>query len=560
MRIVWILAFAWLSLALPALAEKRLALVISNSNYSAKIGKLANPANDAGLIKSSLESVGFEVTLVEDLDQRDLRRVLRDHRDRIEAAGPDAVSFFYYSGHGAADSDTSANYLVPLNANIGRPRDLPIEALAVSEIVRSFSASKQNFVVIDACRNFPFEFADSRSISKGLIPERERRGTLIAFATSPGTVASDEGVGGGPYARALSKLISTPGSDHIDVFKGVQDEVDSETRGKQFPWYRDGVPGRFQFSAAPAVQVAATQPPVTAASSSTTRPTRTLPKRDPIVDARRVSVDVRAPVIEGDPADLPDFSMFRECETCPDMVILPAGDFQWRTTRSGEFYKNLSGPKKDASVGRFAIARFELRLSEYAECARLNYCKIWERDLAAVESEPDRAMDFNSSNGFYWGMSKPGHPDEQGRYIDYRSTLTGEDYRLPSDAEWVYASLGGQSTKYYWGDQNPACNKFDAPNGAQTCSDNRDTTVGRYKPNQFGLYDMIGNEWELVTSCGEDPEIRIEIDCGTLMARGGSDFQGPWRGSENKSPEVWPIRERSNVGGKSVRIVRSLSK
>lgn len=558
MRILWILAFAWFSLALPALAEKRLALVIANSNYSAKIGKLANPANDAGLIKTSLESVGFEVTLVEDLDQRDLRRALRDHRDRIEAAGPEAVSFFYYSGHGAADSETSANYLVPLNADIGRPRDLPIEALAVSEIVRSFSASKQNFVVIDACRNFPFEFADSRSISKGLIPERERRGTLIAFATSPGTVASDEGIGGGPYARALSKLISTPGSDHIDVFKGVQDEVDSETRGKQFPWYRDGVPGRFQFSAAPAIQIAATQPPVTAATASTTRPTRTLPKRDPIVDARRVSVDVRAPVIEGDPADLPNFSMFRDCETCPDMVILPAGNFQWRTQRSGEFNQNLSGPKTDASVGRFAIARFELQLGEHLECAKVNYCTMSDVDLSRAETEPKRAMAFAGS--FYWGMSSPGQPDAQARYVDYISTLTGAGYRLPSDAEWVYASLGGQNTKFYWGDQDPACNDLDAPNGAHTCDKTYDTTVGRFKPNQYGLYDMIGNEWELVTPCGEDPEVRIDVQCDWLMARGGDDFQGPWRGSENKSPEVWIITEGSNVGDKTLRLVRELSK
>ena len=235
-------------LAFSAAAETRLALVIGNSNYAQGVGRLANPGNDARLVAGALEQVGFEVTTLYNQDVRGIKRALRDHRRKVRAAGSNAISFFYYSGHGAADED--ANFLIPIGAEIASRDDLAIEGVGVAEIVSAFSDAKANFVVMDACRDFPFSDATSRSLHKGFQVERERLGTLIAFATSPGDVATDVGQGGGPYARALAAELTAPGADHWDLFKSVQTRVYDETGGTQTPWVRDGVVGRFLFSAA----------------------------------------------------------------------------------------------------------------------------------------------------------------------------------------------------------------------------------------------------------------------------------------------------------------------
>lgn len=555
MRIVLGIALAWITMLLPAQAETRLALIVANSEYNSKIGRLSNPVNDAGLMKEALSEVGFEVTLATDLNQTELKRAIRDHRDRIEAAGDDVVSFFYYSGHGAADADAAGNYLVPLDADIRRPRDLPIEGLPVSQIVQSFGESMQNFVVIDACRNFPFEFADSRSVRKGFVPQPEKRGTLIAFATSPGTVASDEGDGGGPYARALATLIKTPGSDHIDVFKGVQDVVDEETNGFQFPWYRDGVRGRFRFSAASAV---APTPAPNTEIVTTRAPDPVAPAEVTFVDARKALPTTEAPLITGDPASLPDFALFKQCEDCPEMVVLPGGAFQMDTLAAGDCCQQLSGPKTDAQVGRFAVSRFETTYSEWQACV----------DSGACISVPDWLDDYDMDNrpvifDYYAGMtelSEDNRPIEIEKFIAYTDQQAGSPYRLLSEAEWVYASLGGASTKFYWGDQDPSCD-YGAFNGANNCDPGNDRgplsdrVVGSYRPNPFGLFDMFGNAWEIVDACSaEDPYTRVARECGGIAARGGGSSDGPWENSANEDYN----RHDNWLSGMGMRLAKSL--
>ncbi|MEP1144269.1 MAG: caspase family protein [Henriciella sp.] len=549
-----ILALITLSLlaSISAHAEERLALIVANSDYESSIGRLANPANDAAVMKAALEDVGFSVTVSNDLDQRGLRRALRDHSDRLDAAGKGAVSFFYYSGHGAADSESAANYLVPLSAVIGRPSDLPIEGVSVNDVVRSFRQSKQNFVVIDACRNFPFPFANSRSIQKGMVPQKEQLGTLIAFATSPGTTASDEGADSGPYARALAAQLRVPGADHINIFKSVQVDVLAATNNQQFPWFRDGVPGRFQFTAAP---VGLTTPTTIASVAAPASATRSLAKRDPIIDARYTPVTTKAPVISGSPSDLPAYSLFRECDTCPEMVSLPAGSIDWQTETTGKFDTRFKGPETRVQIKRFAVGRFEVTFEEWDVCAEINYCKGRGpyHPNQSVEQKRD-AIVFDNTLG--WDVVD-GKPEQASNYLEYLSALTGGAYRLPSDAEWVYAARSQTSTKFYWGDQAPACNDFEASNGARTCTPPYAKTVGDFKPNNFGLYDMIGNVWEIVTACGADPEIRAATECGRLHARGGDTFQGPWRGSENDRPERLNL-DLGHVSGKGLRVVREL--
>jgi uncharacterized caspase-like protein len=94
-------------------AEKRIALLIGNQGYGNDIGRLANPHKDVALLEKSLKGLGFEVTTVRDAGLAGLYQAVNAYARRVQTAGPNAVGFFYYSGHGAADAGT--NYLVPVD-------------------------------------------------------------------------------------------------------------------------------------------------------------------------------------------------------------------------------------------------------------------------------------------------------------------------------------------------------------------------------------------------------------------------------------------------------------
>src|SRR6266481_6772098 len=118
------LAFA----AVPAQAEKRIALVIGNAGYAA--GALNTPANDAGLIAQTLQAAGFDVVGARDLDQDSLRHAFRDFLDKVSASGPDTVAFVYLAGYGLQYEGD--NYYVPVDARIARDVNVSSEALRLS--------------------------------------------------------------------------------------------------------------------------------------------------------------------------------------------------------------------------------------------------------------------------------------------------------------------------------------------------------------------------------------------------------------------------------------------
>src|ERR1700704_314382 len=149
-----VLLFTNLALASAQAAEKRIALVVGNANYSS--GALPTPANDAGLIAQTLQAAGFDVVGVRDLDQDSLRRTFRDFIAKVSAAGPDTVSFIYLSGYGLQLE--GENYFVPTDANIARDVNVSSEALRLSDYTKPLAALgiKVSIVVLDGARASPF--------------------------------------------------------------------------------------------------------------------------------------------------------------------------------------------------------------------------------------------------------------------------------------------------------------------------------------------------------------------------------------------------------------------
>jgi len=221
-----------------AFAEKRVALIIGNSNYE-KVPRLLNPANDAALIAETFKSAGFgSVELRRDLKVSEMRRALRDFVDNSREAD---VAVVYFAGHGIEIDGN--NYLVPVDAVLERDVDIYDEALSLERVLVAVEPAKQlRLVILDACRDNPFartmkRTIASRAIGRGLAKvEPTSPNTLIAFASKAGSTAGDGDGKNSPFTAALVKHVIKPGLDLRRAFGYVRDDVLKSTGNRQEPY------------------------------------------------------------------------------------------------------------------------------------------------------------------------------------------------------------------------------------------------------------------------------------------------------------------------------------
>src|ERR1019366_4341467 len=256
-------AFAWSCCNVPAFAEKRIALVVGNSAYQ-NITRLENPRNDATLMAETLSGLGF--TLIGGRAQLDLDKAALDTNVQNfgrQVQGAD-VALFYYAGHGVQVS--GSNYLVPVSANPTREADVDFQMFNVNLVLRQMqgSGTRLNMVILDACRNNPFGARGLRASDGGLAQMRAPEGTLISYATQPGSVAQDGSDGHSPYTKALATTIKQVGLDIFQTFNQVGLTVKRETGGSQQPWVSSSpIDGSLYFVAPTAAgpQIAIAPPP-----------------------------------------------------------------------------------------------------------------------------------------------------------------------------------------------------------------------------------------------------------------------------------------------------------
>lgn len=224
-------------------SEKRLALVIGNSNYASS--PLRNPANDAKSIAKSLTALGFEVMVFTDLGQSDMIRQIRSFGEKLVAQK--GVGLFYFAGHGIQLQ--GENYLIPVNAVIEKEQDVELEAVNLKRVLgeMEYARNDMNIVVLDACRNNPFARSFRSNTGSGLSTTTAPLGTFIAYATSPGSVAADGEGDNGLYTEALIEAITVPGLKIEETFKRVRTSVISKSGGKQVPWDNSSIVNDFYF-------------------------------------------------------------------------------------------------------------------------------------------------------------------------------------------------------------------------------------------------------------------------------------------------------------------------
>lgn len=229
--------------------EKRYALVIGNANYPKTIGALKNPVNDASDFAKELQSSGFEVQLLTDATYGQMRAAMLRFKEKVDAGEKDkTVSLFYFAGHGVQRDDE--NYLVPVDAIVEFEDDIqrycfPVQRMVLANMERS--NSRMNIVILDACRNNPFPALNRSMGEDGLQEMRRARGSFIAYATAPGSVASDGSGRNGLYTQELIKSVKKPGLTIEQVFKDVRQSVLRLSANKQNTWDSSNIIGEFYF-------------------------------------------------------------------------------------------------------------------------------------------------------------------------------------------------------------------------------------------------------------------------------------------------------------------------
>ena len=373
------------------------------------------------------------------------------------------------------------------------------------------------------------------------------KGSFLAYATSPGSVASDGDGRNGIYTKHLLASLTKSDTKLEEVFKRVRLEVAKETGNKQIPWDASSVLGDFYFRSPVQTTDTVRPSPVVAPEMSAAQREDAFwtdakaagnkeafegyldsyPKGRYVSLARaniaRLSKDVQvvsappvvAPVIAppvtkpviASPVRLPGVA-FKDCDDCPEMVVIPAGSFLMGSKDDPFASSRPSSdetPQHAVSIKAFSIGKFEVTQEQWFALMGNLPSNFKGRTL------PVEQVSWNDAQAFVKKLSEK----------------TGKQYRLPSEAEWEYAARAGSQTAYTFGDDAQELGRY------AWFSQNSDQTthpVGEKQPNAFGLYDMGGNVWEWTEDCWNkhyngaptDGRAWTTGDCSLRVVRGGS--------------------------------------
>jgi uncharacterized caspase-like protein len=253
----------------------RVALVIGNGKYLH--APLANPPNDAADMANALQAAGFTVIQRENASLREMVLALREFGDKL---GRTSTGVFYFAGHGL--QVRGRNYLVPVDADIAREDEVAFAALDVAAVMEKLDSARNpiNLVILDACRNNPFGKRLQLS-QQGLAQIEAPPGTLIAFATAPGSSADDGGGRNGLYTRHLLEQMRKPGAPVEEVFRSVRAAVRKDSAGRQIPWESTSLESHFAFHAPPPAPAKAAKAPSPAPAGAAMGKPRSVPASAP---------------------------------------------------------------------------------------------------------------------------------------------------------------------------------------------------------------------------------------------------------------------------------------
>ncbi len=586
---------ALLSAALPAHTDegRKLALVIANSRYQA-IGSLKNPLADAQAVAVRLKQAGFELLRPVHRDdvQADLSlaEMLQADEDLHNKAMGAQMVLLYYAGHGMQIDNES--YLVPVDLPGIQQQRLQSAAgmdllkrnlVGLDKLITGLDQQAQVAIaVFDACREIPELEKPSRAVFgnvspfRGLArPKSEGRHRLLAYSASVGELAKDgQGDEHSPYTQAwLNEFDRHTDKDINAFFIDVSAQMTND-KGQHPEVVISGIHSATYYLAQapettppPVVPKPAQPDPLTVELSvwdsvkNSDNPAdfeeylRQYPQGRFAVLAKNKIKHLQQ-IARVNPADIPSTSPKPNTNLADfgiDMVRIPAGEFSMGSDDSDKEAFDNEKPKHKVTVRAFNLAKYEVTRGQYA---------AFVKDTG----RPSGPSCWSYKNGSWVDQSgadwrKPGfaqddkHPavcislTDALAYIEWLNHKTGQVFRLPTEAEWEYAARAGTTTTRYWGD-NPddACEYANVADqtAKQTfsswtihnCTDGYAYTapVGSFKPNDFHLYDMLGNAWEWTCSAYQDKYSGDEKKC--LSNNDATDRRAVRGGSWSNLPRL----------------------
>lgn len=312
LKLVCAVGFGIALLASPASA-KQLAIVVGNDSY-AEVVPLVAGVNDARAIKSGLQSVGFEVDLVENGTKRQMSRAFATVESKIE---PGDTVVFHFSGHGFEID--GQNWLLPIDVPAAREGEAGLvkdEAFNAADVIERFRTKGAGRVIaiLDACRNNPFAKTGTRALggTRGLARMDASGGVFIMFSAGAKQEALDRLAPSDPvktsiFVRSFLPLIPRNDMTLIDIAKETQERVRELARSvghDQIPAYYDGIVGRVTLTGAPTVTPPVTKADVAAARQpeiAQAKPAEPTPARAPEVTSPEIESCDRAAASPRDP-------------------------------------------------------------------------------------------------------------------------------------------------------------------------------------------------------------------------------------------------------------------
>jgi formylglycine-generating enzyme required for sulfatase activity len=471
-RILLIAAFALLPLA-GLCAQSKFALVIGNGAYSG-VTKLKNPVNDANDMKAALVNLGFQVDLITNATLLQMNDGVARFRQNL-ASSSDAYGFFFYAGYGVQSQGD--NYLIPVNARIASESNLRDNAMTVQQVLDNIEGAGNvlNVVVLDACRDNPFSWAQSSSQGLTVMPASPP-GSIVVFPTGVGKTTADGEGRNSLFTAQLIKNLETPSVEVKGLFDRVRQDVLIASKYEQFPEISSKVFKTAYLSAPP--WAAQTSVPVAQPGSNPT----------------------------GQPAAPPQ-------QPVPDgFVRIQSGTFQMGSTTGDSDEK----PLHTVRVSGFYMGKYEVTQREYEAVMGNNPSNVKGANLPVEQVSWFDAVAYCNARSQREGFS-PAYTIA-GENVTWNRNANG--YRLPTEAEWEYACRAGTTTAYSTG--------ASILSSQARYSSNSANAVGSFAANPWGLYDMHGNVlewcWDLYMGYGRaDQKDPVGASSGQYRVfRGGS--------------------------------------
>lgn len=228
---------------LPLYAQKRIALVIGNSNY--QNAPLTNPLEDSSSMAQALQELGFETMLIQDATRQEMQEAIKQLAKKGKRA---EALLFYFAGHGIEYE--GANYLLPVGIGATTQEKIPSHSVSLDYVLAqiSYAQAKTNLIFLDSCRNNPLS-TGIKNASRGLIVVQNPPAidSFIMFATAPGHIAAD---GNGAHSPFTESLLENLGEPHIEIeqlAKKIRQDVRAKTQNVQDPWATSNLSRSFFF-------------------------------------------------------------------------------------------------------------------------------------------------------------------------------------------------------------------------------------------------------------------------------------------------------------------------